>query len=280
MRIARSLSELKNSLDSLQASQKKVGFVPTMGALHSGHIALVNEAARQCEVVVCSIFVNPTQFNDPADFEKYPRTDEADIEALCETRGDIIYFPKYEELYPANQAKLIDYTDEELYAVFEGKFRPGHFQGVVTVVMRLFAHVQPNVAFFGLKDYQQFLVIQRATPHFFPNIEIKGVATVRNNEGLALSSRNKRLNETELVQAQTISAVLKKIATAGPATDIATLEAEGKATLQAKGFDTEYLAICNAKNLHHLANWHEAENYIAVCAAYINGVRLIDNYLF
>lgn len=281
MHIARSVKELQDTVQTLNANNNKiVGFIPTMGALHQGHINLVNEALKRCDVVVCSIFVNPTQFNDLRDFEKYPRNNAADIEALSSISDVVVYFPQLVELYPENKQRLIDYNDKLLFNAFEGEFRPGHFLGVVTVVLRLFEHVLPNMAFFGLKDYQQFLVIKRAASNYFPNTSIIGLPTVRNTNGLALSSRNQRLSEQQLVQAEVISQVLGIIAKNGRKKNIDTITQEGLATLADAGLRAEYLAICNAKNLQKIHHWHEANDYVAVCAAFVGEVRLIDNILF
>ncbi|MGB0429338.1 MAG: pantoate--beta-alanine ligase [Bacteroidia bacterium] len=280
MLIARSLKELHQHLNSLNAQNKIVGFVPTMGALHSGHLHLVAQSAAQNDITVCSIFVNPTQFNNANDFDKYPRNNAKDIELLEQTNVSIVYFPVYDELYPKNQPKLIDYTDAGLFGVFEGLFRPGHFQGVVTVVMRLFNHVQPNRAYFGLKDYQQYLVIKRATPSFFKNLEIVGIETVRNQNGLALSSRNKRLKQNELTLALSISQALNSIKQNVKHTSVEFAKQKATQIINAAGLKLEYFDVCDVNDLKSIEEWGSENKNVAVCAAFMGDVRLIDNLIF
>jgi pantoate--beta-alanine ligase len=280
MHVARGLDQLNQHLISLSAKDKSVGFVPTMGALHQGHLQLVNKAITQNDISVCSIFVNPTQFNDPKDFEKYPRNDEQDIELLESTGLDIVYFPKHDEIYPESKPRIIDYQDKELFDTFEGKFRPGHFQGVVTVVMRMFEHVRPTKAYFGLKDFQQYLVIKRATPHFFSEVEIVGVPTVRSQNGLALSSRNKRLNALELEKSLAISKALSCLKNALNTEKLEKILPKAKSIISSAGMQLEYLSVCNKHTLQAVNNWQKENENVAVCAAYMGQVRLIDNLIF
>lgn len=280
MFIARGIQQLNQHLNKLNVKEKSVGFVPTMGALHAGHLELVKSSIKDNEITICSIFVNPTQFNDKSDFDKYPRNDYDDIALLKDTGLAVIYFPNADELYPKNKAELFDYDDEKLFSVFEGEFRPGHFLGVTTVVMRLFEHIKPNNAYFGLKDYQQYLVIKRATPHFFRNLNIIGVPTVRNESGLALSSRNARLSKPELINAEAIVGSLRSFSQNKRKLPIGTIVKNGMTAMKEKGLEPEYLVVCNADTLQEISNWDEADNYVALCAAFIGGVRLIDNLLF
>lgn len=280
MYIVESRSALKNALSDLGAPEKTVGFVATMGALHKGHISLLDRANEECDISVCTVFVNPTQFNEATDFEKYPRTVEEDTAMLEAANCDVLYLPQVDEVYPPEQPKLEVYDDPELFGKYEGTFRPGHFQGVVTVVIRLFRHIRPDRAYFGLKDYQQYMVVKRATPQFLEGIEIVGVPTHRSSEGLALSSRNKRLSSEGLERALVISEVLRTISE--QRTERAPLEWTqwGMDRMKQKGIDPEYLEICRAEDLRAIQNWNETENYVAVTAAFVEEVRLIDNLIF
>ncbi|MFY0674877.1 MAG: pantoate--beta-alanine ligase [Bacteroidia bacterium] len=280
MHVARGLSQLNQHLNSFSSKNKSIGFVPTMGALHQGHLHLVSQAVKQNEISICSIYVNPTQFNDPKDFEKYPRNDAQDIELLKSTGLDIVYFPEYKELYPDGKPELIDYTDKDLFGSFEGEFRPGHFQGVVTVVMRLFEHTKPSKAYFGLKDYQQYLVIKRATEFFEKKIDVIGISTVRNEQGLALSSRNKRLSALDLEKSLVISKALHSIKNAWDFEDLEEIVQKAKLMINAAGLELEYLTVCNKNDLIAVDNWLSKGEHVAVCAAFMGQVRLIDNLIF
>jgi len=280
MYVAESKSALEKALKDLGADSKSIGFVATMGALHEGHISLLNQANSDCDISVCSVFVNPTQFNESTDFEKYPRTVDEDTKLLEAANCDVLYMPKVEDIYPDNKPKLEVYGDPELFGKYEGTFRPGHFQGVVTVVMRFFDHIKPEKAYFGLKDYQQYMVIKRATPSFFKGIEVVGVATMRSKEGLALSSRNKRLSSEGLHTALAISHVLREVAQAKGSKSPDEMSIWGMEHMKEQGVDPEYLDICNAQDLMAIKSWDDADEYVAVTAGFVEGVRLIDNLLF
>lgn len=280
MLIAHDRNELNIALKQLGAPARSVGFVATMGALHSGHIALLEKANTDCDISVCTIFVNPTQFNEKGDFDKYPRRVDSDSALLKDAGCDILYLPQVDEVYPPERPRLEDYEDALLFNSYEAVFRPGHFPGVVTVVMRLFEHIRPNKAYFGLKDYQQYLVVKRATPHFFEAIDVVGVPTIRSKNGLALSSRNFRLNESELEDALVISHVLREIASGQGQKPPDEWKDWGMREMESKGLSPEYLQVCDAENLQPVSNWEEANRYVAVCAAFVGEVRLIDNILF
>lgn len=257
-----------------------LGFVPTMGALHQGHLHLINTALAQCDWVVCSVFVNPSQFNDPADYENYPRTKDQDLDALSAFDKVLAYFPEKDELYPPHLPKLLDYNDPALFGILEGSYRPGHFQGVVTVVIRLLKQVAPNKAFFGLKDYQQYLVIKKAASLLLPMVQILGVETVRSVDGLALSSRNQRLGEKALHTALNIGKALRHIAFQKHKIPLDQAIAQAAWMLEQTGFETDYLCVCLGNNLLEVTEWPDNAELIALCAAKIDGVRLIDNLLF
>lgn len=275
MNVFTTRKSLNEVLASLKEAKKSVGFVPTMGALHEGHLALVKRALSESDTVVVSIFVNPTQFNNMQDLDKYPRMLQADVD-LLQTIGEVIVFaPTVEEVYPENDT----YTPLDLEGienVMEGEFRPGHFQGVVHVVRNLFQIVQPDQAYFGLKDFQQVAVIRLLTKKYNFPIQIIACPTLRETNGLAMSSRNLRLTEKEredaLIIIQTLKYIqsLKATKTPKEAKELA-MEyfSNGKLRL-------EYLEIVNGANLKSLDNeWNE---YTVVClAAFCGAVRLIDN---
>ncbi len=256
-------------------SGKTIGFVPTMGALHAGHISLLNKAKESCELVVVSVFVNPTQFNNPLDLEKYPRTLEKD-KLLLELNGcDIVFSPSVEEIYPENLSTP-EINISKMESVMEGSFRPGHFEGVVQVVYRLFNIVQPQKAFFGLKDFQQVAVIRSMTKQLNLPIEIVACETLRESSGLAMSSRNVRLTEEQKVTAVHIYKTLLLVKNL--AREIAVDDVKDFAVryFSESNLRLEYLTIANAQTLEELhSDWSEK----AVCciACYAGEVRLIDN---
>lgn len=275
MNVFTTRKSLNEALASLKEAKKSVGFVPTMGALHEGHLALVKRALSESDTVVVSIFVNPTQFNNMQDLDKYPRMLQADVD-LLHTIGEVIVFaPTVDEVYPENDT----YTPLDLEGidnVMEGEFRPGHFQGVVHVVRNLFQIVQPDQAYFGLKDFQQVAVIRLLTKKYNFPIQIIACPTLRETNGLAMSSRNLRLTEKEredaLIIIQTLKYIqsLKATKTPKEAKELA-MEyfSNGKLRL-------EYLEIVNGANLKSLDN--EWDEYSVVClAAFCGAVRLIDN---
>jgi pantoate--beta-alanine ligase len=258
-----------------------VGFVPTMGALHEGHLRLVGESLQAGGITVCSIFVNPTQFNDPADFANYPVTLEADIRLLEEAGCQVLYHPDAEEIYPGGQPVAENYDLGYLETILEGAFRPGHYQGVCMVVRRLLETVRPNRLYLGQKDYQQCLVIERLIQlmGWQEQISVFRVPTVREAGGLALSSRNRRLNREQLEQAEEIWKTLlfiRKNLHPGPVKD---LTAKASARLEAAGFRVDYVSIRQAGTLQETDNWDGQEPLVALAAAFLGEVRLIDNIL-
>ncbi|WP_460937266.1 pantoate--beta-alanine ligase [Spirosoma humi] len=273
------VSALRHHLNSLR-SEKTIGFVPTMGALHEGHITLIDAARSENDVVVSSIFVNPTQFNNPDDLARYPRTLEDDCQKLAAAGCDVVFTPSVAEMYPEPTTLRLNFG--ELETVMEGAFRPGHFNGVGTVVAKLFNMVQANKAYFGQKDLQQVAVIRRLVRDLSFGVELVRCPTVRESDGLAMSSRNRNLTDTEREQATTLFKALSL------AHD---LLVEGHSTTQAKaavtGFFTgnphfrlEYVEIVNADTLQ-LASEVLAPGQTAIClAAHLGNVRLIDNLVF
>ena len=254
----------------------KVGFVPTMGALHEGHLSLINRAKKENDIVVCSVFVNPIQFNNPADLEKYPRTPEKDIEKLEQAGCDAVFMPTAEEMYPNKVEDHYDFGDIE--HVMEGACRPGHFNGVAIVVRKLFEIVNPNKAYFGEKDFQQLAIIKKMVRDLNMNLEIVPCPIVREIDGLAMSSRNVRLNEAERAIAPKIFSTLNDAITKKDAMSPSEMK---KYTLdkyaEIKEFDVEYVEITDEINLKSLENWNECDHARIFVALQLGPVRLIDN---
>lgn len=261
-----------------QMSGRTVGFVPTMGALHRGHITLVEEARRQCDKVVVSIFVNPTQFNNPQDLLKYPRTYEKDIEML-ETAGcDVLFHPDVQEMYPTHEKRHWDFG--AMSKTLEGHFRPGHFDGVLTIVEKLFEAVPAEKAFFGEKDFQQLSLIRKMTNQLGLGIEIIGCPLIREESGLAMSSRNMRLSQEEKEIAAAISRTLFAMAELKGKMMPAALVKYGLSMLSAtKGIETEYLEIVDSETFEPLRDWTDSSIPVILVAAWVGGVRLLDNVI-
>lgn len=277
MIVSKNIDELRNNISELKHSRQQavVGYVPTMGALHSGHLELVKKAADKCAIVVVSIFVNPTQFNDKSDLEKYPRTIENDITMLEGTACDILFYPSEEVIYPDGATKYeIDLNG--LDRVMEGKYRKGHFNGVAMVVERLFEIVEPQMAFFGLKDFQQLAVIRQMTKVRGLKVQIIPVETVRSASGLALSSRNSLLTEQEKVEALIIyKTLLFGRELAKIETDPEVLQREMIRFFEKGNLKLEYIEIVDPLSLQPLAKI--ACGAHACIAAFCGSVRLIDN---
>jgi pantoate--beta-alanine ligase len=255
---------------------KSIGFVPTMGALHEGHLSLVRQAKAQNDVVVCSIFVNPTQFNDLRDFEKYPRTIESDKALLISAGCDVLFAPRTAEVYPVPDT--VRYNLGRVAEMLEGAHRPGHFNGVASVVKRLFEAVCPHRAYFGLKDYQQFLVIKALVHNYSIPVEVVGCETVRDTDGLAMSSRNALLDPLARQLAVHLHKALLAVQTALPTTPIPDLERVGLDYLVAiPEIQPEYVAVVHAQTLEPANEQSRGQELRALIAAKLGGVRLIDN---
>jgi len=274
MIIFKQARQLTTYLLKQKASGKKIGFVPTMGALHQGHLELIAQSNAGNDLTVCSIFVNPTQFNNPEDFQKYPKTLERDIELLIGAGCSILFTPVKEEVYPANYVPP-HYDLGYLENILEGFHRPGHFQGVCQVVDLLLNIVHPHNLYLGQKDYQQCMVLSRL-------LEIRGsqehlhfVPTKREADGLAMSSRNLRLNATQREIATTIYSVLQYIRQNINTYLIPDLLLAGRQKLEEKGFTVDYVAICNAETLQEAHS--VSEPLISLIAASLDTIRLIDN---
>lgn len=293
MIIVDQIQQLKNHLTSIRNQGKSVGFVPTMGALHKGHISLVNAAKEDCDIVVCSIFVNPTQFNDLTDLEKYPRTLEADNHLLEQSGCDIVFIPMVSEMYSEEELDLKKQKIEDkswakgkkvdfglLEKVMEGAQRPGHFNGVAQVVSKLFRIVEPDKAYFGQKDFQQLAIIRSMVKQLEMPLEIIACPILRDPNGLAMSSRNERLSKEEREQAAIISKVLFKIKDFYTTKTIAELKvfAEDQIKL-VPGMELEYIEIADAETLQPISDLKQSKSVVVCIAVKLGAVRLIDNML-
>mgnify|MGYP002071822505 CR=1 FL=1 len=266
-------------LQPLRQHKGAVGFVPTMGALHPGHISLVDKAREQCPVLVSSIFVNPTQFNDPGDFEKYPVTIEKDIDMLEAAGCDILFLPSVKEIYPGGLTTTESYALGYLETVLEGKYRPGHFQGVCRVVHRLLDMIQPDIIFLGQKDYQQCMVIQKMIALKGLNAAVAICPTCRESNGLAMSSRNMRLDDAGKIAAAQLYQTLMYIRAAlqsGHA-DIGLIKEKAAQQLMQGGLKPDYVEIADAQTLVLLQEAVNGATVVALVAAFLGDVRLIDN---
>lgn len=293
MIILNRVQELEKHLNIVQNQQKTVGFVPTMGALHNGHLALVKRSKADNSITVCSIFVNPTQFNDPSDLEKYPRTLETDCKLLESVGCDVVFAPPVHEMYTEEeleqkrrktedktwaQGKNIEFG--QLAKVMEGAQRPGHFNGVVQVVSKLFRMVQPQKAYFGQKDFQQLAIIRSMTKQMGFPIEIIGCPIIRESDGLAMSSRNVRLSAAERKVAPLISQTLFAVKEMQQSHSIAELKAFAERKIASEALmQLEYFEIADAETLQTITEYSEAKSAVACIALKLGAVRLIDNVI-
>ncbi|HZZ76145.1 MAG TPA: pantoate--beta-alanine ligase, partial [Puia sp.] len=255
------------------------GFVPTMGALHEGHMQLIKACRSMVGQTICSIFVNPVQFNDPRDFEKYPVSIEKDLQMLYHEGTDVVFLPSVQEIYPAGQTGLETYDLGPLETLWEGRYRPGHFQGVSQVMSRLLKVVQPDHLFMGQKDYQQCLVVQRLIEIMHLPVQFHSVPTVREADGLAQSSRNRRLTSEQRKNAVAISEALNDLRGKLPTGDAGALLKKAHEKLDAAHFKTDYITIARASDLQPITHWNGNEKAVALIAAFQGDVRLIDNML-
>ena len=277
MEIFKQIAPLKAFLRDFKRAGKSVGLVPTMGALHAGHVSLFRTASAENQVTVGSIFVNPIQFNNQNDLLKYPRTLEKDTELLQTVGCDVLFVPDNHEMYPERTTISIDFGG--LDKVMEGKFRPGHFSGVALVVSKLFNIVQPDQAYFGQKDWQQFAIIRKLTEELNFNINLHSVATLRETDGLALSSRNLRLTPEERKKANIFyRALLEAKDALNEGTSLTQVKIRMREMVESHaGVSLEYFELADSKNLNLLENVEESRQPIMCIAGYIGEIRLIDN---
>lgn len=279
MNIVTNKTELISLLDKERKSGKTIGFVPTMGALHQGHISLIQESLNSTDVTVCSIFVNPTQFNDKSDLDRYPRMPEKDALMLEHAGCHILFMPDVKEIYPQEDKRQFDFG--HLDKVLEGAHRPGHFNGVGQVVSRLFEIVQPDKAFFGLKDYQQLQIIKHLTKQLHLKTEIVPCAILREADGLAMSSRNMLLSEEERKAASLIPKLLSEAKTqllSGKS--INEVRKNALDTLSKNPlFKPDYFEVCDANTLSAINELSKSGKSIILFAAFVGKIRLIDNLI-
>lgn len=272
-------TDIKVIISKWKNEGAKIGFVPTMGALHNGHISLVKKALAECDKVVVSIFVNPTQFNDKNDLKNYPRTLEQDL-ALLEKNGcDLVFAPSVEEMYPEPDTRVFDFAP--LDVPMEGAHRPGHFNGVGQVVSRLFDIVEPHAAFFGEKDFQQLAIIKKMVRDLKYNITIVPCSIVRENDGLAMSSRNTLLSNEQRKLAPGISKTLFEAvekATSSSVEDVKQFVVNQINSIP--GFEVVYFEIVDDVNLEKVSNWAESSTKYGCVAVKVGSIRLIDNIRF
>jgi pantoate--beta-alanine ligase len=269
--------DISNYIVNYKKTSNKIGFIPTMGALHNGHLSLIATSKKTDALTVCSIFVNPTQFNNVADFEKYPVTLEKDIELLEKAGCNVLFLPSVDEIYPTNSAPSLTYELGFIETVLDGKYRPGHFQGVCNVVQRLLNIVEPDTMYLGQKDYQQCMVIKKLTELIQSKTQIIVCPTLRESDGLAMSSRNMRLTPVERIKAVRISEVLLFIKQEIKPGNLQDLKQRCINYLTNEGYNVDYVEIADATNLTLLQNWDGKTKLVALVAAFLNEVRLIDN---
>ncbi len=288
-----SISTLQAHLKNVREQGQQIGFVPTMGALHLGHISLINSAKASCDLVICSIFVNPTQFNNLQDLEKYPRTLEADMRLLEEAGCDVVFVPEVSEMYSPTelelkakqiedkswaQGKKVDFGD--LDKVMEGKQRPGHFNGVAQVVSKLFRIVQPEKAFFGQKDFQQLAIIRSMVQQLKMDVEIISCPILREKDGLAMSSRNVRLSPHERTLVPVISQTLFKIKQLQATHSISQLKSiVNEQFASIPEIKLAYFEIVDSDTLRALTDFKDSKSAVACIAVEIGALRLIDNII-
>lgn len=278
MQIINTIEEVKSQLAGVRKKGFTIGFVPTMGALHKGHLTLIKEARRENDFVVCSIFVNPIQFNNKADLKKYPRNIDLDISMLRKEKCDLLFYPSEDEMLSDIPNEVFDFSG--LDKVMEGKFRPGHFQGVATIVKRLFKIIEPHRAYFGMKDYQQLVIIHKMTKDNSLPVEVVPCSTVREIDGLAMSSRNQLLSKAERKQAASIYKVLKKVKIhSGFYTVNEIKQYVEEQFAKSKNFKLEYIEIVDMYTLKPLRAWTQNKSVIACVAVQVGNVRLIDNII-
>ena len=272
--------DLQKYLKSLKDKGLDIGFAPTMGALHTGHTSLVEQAKTVCDIAVVSIFINPTQFNDPKDLDKYPRTPERDLELLAEAGCDVVFMPDVSEVYPHGNTPSVKYDFGKLERILEGEFRPGHFDGMAQVVSRLLDIVQPNRLFMGQKDFQQLAVIARLLELQKSKIELTSCPIIREKDGLAMSSRNVRLTESDRPKAalihQTLEEAFEMVENYAPA-EIARI-CTTKLKLEPR-FKLEYFDIVDGRTLLPIHIFEDTDYAVALTAIWVGDVRLIDNII-
>lgn len=272
------IKDIDNAVDIFKRKNKSIGFVPTMGALHDGHISLIEKSKTDHDITLCSIFINPTQFNNVIDLQKYPITLERDIDKLEKAGCDLLILPSTKEMYPADKEND-HYELGMLENILEGSFRPNHFQGVCIIVEKLLKIVKPSALYLGRKDYQQCMVIKKMMADKNYDIKLNICDTVRETDGLAMSSRNMRLNEMERQKALCIIESLILIRNNIVPGELDYLKKEATDFLEKNGYKVDYTEIADAETLELQHKWDGKKKLVALVAAYLNDVRLIDNII-
>lgn len=276
MKLISTIKDLKSLLDECRAEGKTVGLVPTMGALHQGHASLVERAVKENDVVVVSVFVNPTQFNDKNDLKNYPRTLEADCALLENIGADIAFAPSVEEMYPTEDTRQFSFAPID--TVMEGACRPGHFNGVAQIVSKLFYAVEPDKAYFGEKDFQQLAIIREMVRQLDLKLEIVGCPIVREADGLAMSSRNTLLTADERQRALTISRTLFASLDYAAGNSLAATKAFVEEKINSTpGLELEYYQIVDGNTLQEINEWSDSDYIVGCIALFCGKIRLIDN---
>jgi len=277
MIIVKKKADWINLQDKIRTKDTTLAFVPTMGALHQGHISLLKKSKQLANLNVSSIFINPTQFNNPADFKKYPVTTEEDILMLERNSCDVLFLPGVKEIYPEGEINTNHIELGYLETILEGEYRPGHFQGVCQVVARLLKIIEPDYLLLGQKDYQQCMVIKKLLDVLESKVQLIICPTVRDNDGLALSSRNLRLTTDERELAPEIYKTLSVIKNELSTKNIEQLKADAIQYLEQKGFKVDYVEVADALDLHAITEWNGRHPAVILAAAFVNDIRLIDN---
>ena len=279
MDIVTTKKELQDKISAWKSEGRVIGFVPTMGALHEGHLSLVKTAGEQSDIVVVSIFVNPTQFNNPDDLKTYPRDFDKDVEMLEKYNVELIFAPTVKEMYPDEDKRQFDFGN--LDKVMEGKFRPGHFNGVAQVVSKLFDYVKPDKAFFGEKDFQQLAIIRKMVRDLNMPVEVVGCPIVREPDGLAMSSRNQLLTPEMRKNAPVIAKTLSEsLNFAHGKTVKETVDFVVKTINDTGKLEVEYFEIVDGDTLQAVDNWDDSDYIVGCIAVFAGKVRLIDNVTY
>ncbi len=279
MYLFKKISGLRKFLEAYRAKNRAIGFVPTMGALHEGHISLVRQSLSETQCTVCSIFVNPTQFNEPSDLAKYPRAPAKDLEMLYKAGCHAIFMPSPEEVYPQGLDTRVELDFGSLAETMEGRFRPGHFEGMAQVVKRLLDIVRPDKLFMGQKDYQQYLIVRHMARVLSIPVEVAACATIREKNGLALSSRNQRLSPEQREKAAMIYQTLQQASKWMSQYSPREVEQKALRQLEAPGFRPEYFEIVDADSLQPAPDFESPSSIVACTAVWAGEVRLIDNLI-
>lgn len=273
------IKDLQKAVSTSKNEEKTIGFVPTMGALHQGHISLVKKCCEQNDVCIVSIFVNPTQFNNPTDLEKYPRTIEEDTKVLKETGADIVFVPSVQEIYPEPDNRQFDFG--LLDKVMEGKFRPGHFNGVAQVVSRLFDIVKPDRAYFGEKDFQQLAIIRQMVRQLNIPVEIVPMPIRREDSGLAMSSRNQHLTGDQKTEAVNIYRILSDSKALYNQKTVDEVRIWVVESINKIPFlEVEYFEIVDGNTLQQIVDWKDTDYAVGCITVFCGEVRLIDNIIY